>query len=117
MMTGAGAADFGGDDEAGGDGNVAGDDEAGGNGDVGGGDEAGGAIAGTGGIAATAVGPDEALPSGLWFTRTNARAAVHSMQALMIATASNFLADLAPAGTAAACDASEDRLSSHVTTM
>jgi hypothetical protein len=34
MMTGAGAAGFAGDDEAGGDGNVAGDDEAGGNGDV-----------------------------------------------------------------------------------
>ena len=117
MMTGAGVAGFGGDDEAGGDGDIAGDDEAGGNANVGGADAVGGAIAGPGGIAATAVGPDEALPSGLWFTRTNARAAVHSMKAPMSATASNVLADLAPAGTALACDASEDRLSSHVTTM
>ncbi|MBR1192517.1 hypothetical protein [Bradyrhizobium sp. AUGA SZCCT0160] len=105
MMTGAGVADFGGNGDAGG------------NGDVGGADAVGGTTAGTGGIAAAAVWPDEALTSGLWFARKNARAAVHSMKALMIATSSNFLAGFAPAGTAAACDASADRLSSHVTTI
>ena len=115
MMTGAGAAGFGGDDEAGGDGKVAGDGNVGDDGDVAAGGDVGGAIAGTGGIAAATVGPG-ALPSGLWFATKNARAAVHSTKALMSAAGSNFLADLAPAGTVAACDASEDRPSSHVTT-
>ena len=54
---------------------------------------------GSGGNAAAAPGADEALPSGLWFTRKKARAAVPSVKTPMSAMASHFLAEFALAGT------------------
>jgi hypothetical protein len=84
--------------------------------DVGGGDDAGGGLVGTGGNAAAAFVLNEALPSGLWVARRKAEATAHSAMTPMSVTESHPLADFALAGMAVACDAPEERPSSHVAT-
>jgi hypothetical protein len=64
-------------------------------------DDAGGGVIDTGGIAAAAVGLDEALPSGFCVKDTNAKAAAPSTMDPMSAAESHFLAGLALAGCAA----------------